>query len=124
MNWFALLAQATQPAAPTTQGAQPPPLLQMLASPMPMLLIGLAVLWFLMLRGKSGEQKKRQAMLSEMKKGARVQTIGGILGTVVDVRDSEVVLKVDETTNTKMRFARSAIHRVLDDDAKVADSSK
>jgi len=32
------------------------------------------------------------------------------------VRDSEVLVKVDESTNTKMRFARSAIHRVLDDD--------
>src|SRR4051812_37337315 len=94
----------------------------MLSGPMPMLLIGLAVLWFLMLRSKTGEQKKRQAMLNEMKKGARVQTIGGILGTVVDVRDSEVVLKVDETTNTKMRFARSAIHRVLDDDMKSAET--
>ncbi|CAN5521448.1 hypothetical protein BH09PLA1_BH09PLA1_27670 [soil metagenome] len=83
------------------------------------LLLALAVLWFLMFRSKSGETKKRQAMLSELKKGARVQTIGGILGTVLDVRDSEVLVKVDESTNTKMRFARSAIHRVLDDDNKV-----
>ena len=118
MNWFELIAQATQPAAPTTQGAPPPPFLQFLSGGMMPLLLALAVLWFLMFRSKSGEQKKRQAMLNEMKKGSRVQTIGGILGTVVDVRDTEVVLKVDESTNTKMRFARSAIHRVLEDDAK------
>ena len=65
---------------------------------------------------KGGEKKKRDQMLAELKKGARIQTIGGILGTVLDVRDSEVLVKVDESTNTKMRFARSAIHRVLDDD--------
>ena len=80
------------------------------------LLLALAVLWFLMFRSKGGEKKKRDQMLAELKKGARIQTIGGILGTVLDVRDSEVLVKVDESTNTKMRFARSAIHRVLDDD--------
>jgi preprotein translocase subunit YajC len=118
LNWFELIAQVTPPTtAPTTQPA-PPPWLQFLSGGMMPLLLALAVLWFLMFRSKSGEQKKRQAMLNEMKKGSRVQTIGGILGTVVDVRDTEVVLKVDESTNTKMRFARSAIHRVLEDDAK------
>jgi preprotein translocase subunit YajC len=115
LDWIDLLAQATQP---TTQGAPPPPLLQFLGGPMMPLLLALFVLWFLMFRSKSGEQKKRQRMLNELKKGARVQTIGGVLGTVVDVRESEVLLKVDESTNTKMRFARSAIHRVLEDDAK------
>ena len=118
MNAFELLAQqvTTAPAVPTTQGKPPGPLLQFLSSGMMPLLLALAVLWFLMIRGKSGETKKRQQMLNELKKGARVQTIGGVLGTVVEVRDSEVLLKVDESTNTKMRFARSAIHRVLEDD--------
>jgi preprotein translocase subunit YajC len=36
-----------------------------------------------------------------------------VLGTVVDVRDNEVVVKVDESSNTKMTFIRSAIHRVI-----------
>jgi preprotein translocase subunit YajC len=55
-------------------------------------------------------------MLSQLKRGDRVQTIGGILGTVVEARESEVVLKVDESANTKIRFSRSAIHRVLDEE--------
>jgi preprotein translocase YajC subunit len=42
-----------------------------------------------------------------------VVTIGGIVGTVVATRDDEVVLKVDESTNTKMTFVRKAIQRVL-----------
>ena len=71
-----------------------------------------------MLGPKRKQERQRKDMLSNLKRGDRVQTIGGILGTVIDVRDSEVVLKVDESTNTKMRFARSAIHRVLEDDAK------
>ncbi|MBC8108741.1 MAG: preprotein translocase subunit YajC [Anaerolineae bacterium] len=115
MNWLAILAQTT---APTTTGAEPPALLRFLQGGMMPLLLALAVLWFLMFRSKGGEKKKREQMLNELKKGVRVQTIGGILGTVLEVRDTEVVVKVDESTNTKMRFARSAIHRVLDDDAK------
>jgi preprotein translocase subunit YajC len=45
-----------------------------------------------------------------------VQTIGGIIGTVVESRENEVVLKVDETSNTKIKFSRNAIHRVLTDE--------
>jgi preprotein translocase subunit YajC len=55
-------------------------------------------------------------MLGQLKKGDRIQTIGGVLGTVVEARDTEVLVKVDESSNTKIRFARSAIHRVLEDD--------
>jgi preprotein translocase subunit YajC len=46
-----------------------------------------------------------------------VQTIGGVLGTVVDVRDNEVLVKVDETNNVKIRFNRTAIKEVLQDAA-------
>ena len=55
-------------------------------------------------------------MLDNLKRGDRVQTIGGIIGTVVEARETEVVVKVDETNNTKIRFARKAITRVLEDD--------
>jgi preprotein translocase subunit YajC len=67
-------------------------------------------------RTKKTEQKKRDDMLKNMKRGDRVMTIGGILGTVVDVRDSEVMLKVDESSNTKIKFTRDAIKRVVEED--------
>ena len=51
--------------------------------------------------------------LRGVKKGDKVRTIGGILGTVVDIRDDEVVIKVDEATNTKLHLVRSAISKVL-----------
>lgn len=81
-----------------------------------LMLMLLAVLWFFMLGGKRKEEKTRQNMLNQLKKGDRIQTIGGVLGTVVEARENEVVVKVDETTNTKMRFTRSAIHRVLEEE--------
>lgn len=75
------------------------------------------LLFFLFLQGgKRKEEKQRQNMLKDLKKGDRIQTIGGILGTVVEARDSEVVVKVDESTNTKMKFTRSAIHRVVEEE--------
>ena len=51
-------------------------------------------------------------MLATLAKGAKVTTVGGVLGTVVEVRDEEVVVKVDENSNTRMRFAKSAINAV------------
>jgi preprotein translocase subunit YajC len=52
-------------------------------------------------------------MLSKLKKNDHVVTIGGIHGTIVAVRDKEIVLKVDESSNLKLKFARSAIAKVL-----------
>ena len=53
-------------------------------------------------------------MVQALAKNDRVQTIGGILGTVIEVGDDSVTLKVDEANNTKMKVAPAAIARVLD----------
>ena len=77
------------------------------------LILMLVVMYFLLFRGPKKKQQQHKQMLEGMKKNDRVRTIGGILGTVVDVRDNEVVLKVDETNNTKMHLARSAIAQIV-----------
>ncbi len=86
------------------------------------LMLGVLVLFVFMSRGKSKDEKKRKAMLNALAKGDRVLTIGGLYGSVVDIRDDEVVLKVDESNNVKMHYAKSAIQRVLMD--KTADTVK
>jgi preprotein translocase subunit YajC len=101
----AMLAQASQPAGAATQA----PLSSML---FPLVLIG-AVMYFLILRPQSRERKSRASMLDAIKKNDRVVTIGGILGTVLSVKDDEVTLKVDESSNTKITFTKSAIQRIL-----------
>ena len=60
------------------------------------------------------EKKRRRDMLASLGKKASVQTIGGILGTVAEVKGEEVVLIVDKSTNTRMTFTRSAIQQVLE----------
>ena len=59
------------------------------------------------------QQKQREQMLQSIKKFDKVITIGGMIGTVVDIRDDEIVLKVDDSTNTRIKFSRGAIQRVL-----------
>jgi len=110
--WLSILAQATPPTAPA-----PPPVLQFLQSFGPFILL-LVVLWFFVIRSKQKQEKSRKQMLAELKKNDRVETIGGALGTIVEVRDGEVLVKVDETNNTKIRYRRSAIHRVVVDEEK------
>ena len=84
---------------------------------MPLMLI-LLMAWLLIFRPKNKTEKQRVQMLSALKKGDRIQTIGGVLGTVVDVRDDEVVVKVDETSNAKVTFTRNAIHRIREEEKK------
>jgi preprotein translocase subunit YajC len=72
------------------------------------------IFYVFIIRSKKKQDTSRRDMLSQLKKGDRIQTIGGILGTVIEAREDEVLVKVDETSNTKIRFARSAIHRVMD----------
>ena len=41
-------------------------------------------------------------MISKIKKNDRVVTIGGIHGTAVTVKDNEIIIKVDESSNTRL----------------------
>jgi preprotein translocase subunit YajC len=112
---LSLLTLLAQTSAPTSRPAAPP-IMDFLSSGFFPIILGLIVLYFFMFRSKNKQDKQRQDMLKNMKKGDRVQTIGGLIATVVEVRDTDVVLKIDENNNTKARYARSAIHKVLTDE--------
>lgn len=79
-----------------------------------MLIFGAVILFMMMLGGGSRKQKKKQAeMLAGMTKGDKVVSIGGIKGSIVEVRDDEIVVKVDENNNTRMKFSKEAIREVV-----------
>ena len=70
----------------------------------------IAIFYFLILRPQNKKQKDTQKMLSALKKGDRVVTIGGIHGVIQSVKESTVIVKVDDTV--KLELSRSAISSV------------
>jgi preprotein translocase subunit YajC len=119
-----LLMQATQPADPGAPGRAAPGLGALLSSPMTLLLLLLGVFWFMMFRGNRREKQKKEALLNSIGRNDRVLTIGGIIGTVVQVKGDEIVVKIDESTNTKMNMLRSAVRQVLDRDETPSEVPK
>lgn len=105
LYWLAILAQ--------NQSQQKP------QSPATIMLFGIVlmvvVFYFVLSRGNKKQQRERQQLLDSLTKNTKVMTVGGVVGTIVSVRDKYVVLKVDEATNTKMTFLKSAIQGLLGD---------
>ena len=85
----------------------------MLSNPLVMMVPLFIVMYFLLFRGPRKEEKARKKMVSEMKRGDEVMTIGGLIGTVMEVREERVVIKVDEANNIKETYLKTAIQRVL-----------
>lgn len=67
----------------------------------PMLLI-LAVFWFVMIGPERKNRKKREEMLSTLKKGDKVMTTSGIYGTVAQVQDSIVTVQIADGVRVRM----------------------
>ncbi|QOJ01472.1 MAG: preprotein translocase subunit YajC [Phycisphaeraceae bacterium] len=78
----------------------------------PMMFLLPLLLFMIVMMFMSGrrEKKKRQELLAAIKRGDVVQTIGGAIGTIVDIRDNEVVLKFEEG---RVRFNKTAIQGVV-----------
>jgi preprotein translocase subunit YajC len=108
MNWSMLFVLAETPPP-----SQPNPASGLL---IPGLLVFMLVFFFVSTRAaRKNEQKRREGMLNSLNKSDRVLTHGGIIGTIVAIKDNEIVLKVDESTNTKMTFIKDAIRQVVKD---------
>ena len=75
------------------------------------------VMYLLMFRGPKKKQKQHQKMVQALQKNDKVRTIGGILGTVIDAKDDEIVLKIDESNNTKIRITPGAVSKVISNEA-------
>ncbi|MBU1087648.1 MAG: preprotein translocase subunit YajC [Candidatus Omnitrophica bacterium] len=74
---------------------------------LPMYLIIFAVFYFFLIRPQQKQQQEKSNMVSQLKKNDEVVTAGGIHGTVVNVKETTVVLKVDE--GIKIEFDKTAI---------------
>ena len=86
--------------------------------PSQFLFLGLmfVLMYLILFRGPRKKQQQHKQMIQTLAKNDRIQTIGGIIGTVVDIKDDEITLKIDESNNTKMKIVRSAISRNMSKD--------
>jgi preprotein translocase subunit YajC len=66
-----------------------------------------AIMYFLILRPQQKKQKKHQQMISELKKGDKVITAGGIHGSIVGTKEKTFIVKIDE--NVKIEVTRSSV---------------
>ncbi|MBO4770720.1 MAG: preprotein translocase subunit YajC [Clostridia bacterium] len=77
-----------------------------------MLVAMVAIFYFLIIRPQKKQEKKTAEMRSAIKAGDEVVTIGGIIGTVVIVRDDKIMI---ETGNdkTKLTILKSSVREIL-----------
>jgi preprotein translocase subunit YajC len=78
-----------------------------------MIILMFVLFYFLLIRPNQKRQKQRQQMINSLQKGDKVVTIGGLHGTIHDLDDTTVVVKVSE--NVKLTFDRQAVNAVIKD---------
>lgn len=72
-----------------------------------MLILIIAVMWFFMIRPQRKQQKELQKFRDGLKKGDKVVTIGGIYGTVDEIKDRTLLLEVD--SNVKIKVDKNSV---------------
>jgi preprotein translocase subunit YajC len=78
---------------------------------MPLIMI-FVIFYFLLIRPQQKKMKQQQAMLAAIRRGDKVMTSGGLIGTVTKVT-SDTELLVEIADNVKVRVARAMISDVL-----------
>jgi len=81
-----------------------------------------AIFYFLLIRPQMRQRKDQQNMLSSIKKGDRIATSGGLIGTVVNVFPAIVEIKISE--ETKVKIKRSAVAEILAEEPKEIENVK
>ena len=72
-----------------------------MASPLIMMVLMFAIFYFMLIRPENKRKKEAEQMRSAVKKGDKITTIGGIVGTVVDVKENNIVI---ETSADQVRI--------------------
>lgn len=108
------ISTGTAPGTAPGTGAAPPGPLSILQSPLIPIILVFVVFYFFMISSQRKQKKERANMLTSLRKGDSVMMNGGELGKIVDLDDKTVLIKVDETNNTKIRYSRDAVLNVTD----------
>lgn len=82
------------------------------ASPIPfffMMLSIFAIFYFLVAKPQQKQRREQQKMIEALKKGDKIVTAGGILGTITSIQNDYVVIRTGDNDQTKMEVLKSAI---------------
>ncbi len=74
------------------------------------LVIFFGIFYFLLIRPQQKQQKARQEMLSNLQKGDKIVTIGGMYGTIKEITEEDLTVKVSD--NVLIKMARYGVERV------------
>ncbi len=74
------------------------------------LILMFGVFYFLLIRPQQKRQKAQKELMSELQKGDKVVTSGGIHGVISNVKEQTIILKASD--NVKLEITRSNITRV------------
>ncbi|PKM79323.1 MAG: preprotein translocase subunit YajC [Firmicutes bacterium HGW-Firmicutes-13] len=72
------------------------------------------IFYFLLIRPQQKQQKARQEMLNDLKKGDTIVTIGGMYGTIKEIKDDELSVKIAD--NLVIKMARYGVERIKEKD--------
>ena len=73
-----------------------------------MMVAMLAIFYFMLIRPENKRKKEAEQMRSSVRKGDKITTIGGIVGTVVDVKENNIVVETS-ADQVRIEFAKWAI---------------
>jgi len=91
--------------------------------PIIMVVVMLGVFYFLILRPQRKRDKELKEQMSQLAVGDKIQTIGGIIGVVAQIKDDEVTISTS-VAHTLITFSKSAIQTVEKRDSGSKTESK
>ncbi len=91
-------------------------------SPFILMALIFGIFYFVMIRPQSKKQKELRNKVNSLTKGEKVVTIGGIFGTVSNVKEESITIKVDGST--EIEFRKSAIASVVSKEDATASKKK
>jgi preprotein translocase subunit YajC len=109
------------PAYAQATGGDPTSLFQ---NPLIPLVLVFVIFYFLLIRPQSKRAKEHKAMLEAIRRGDRIVTNGGIIGTVAKVIPDSRELEVDLAENVRVRVIRDMVSSVLTKTEPVADKAE
>ena len=75
------------------------------------IILMVAIFYFLLWRPQKKQQKKRQAMLESLKPGAKIVTVGGVMGNIVSLHDDYLIVRIAD--KVEIKITRAAVAQVL-----------